>query len=172
MTAKSETKGVAREGGLPMTNDIPLGRTDVELVRTMINLRHLHEDLSEGHVCPAAYVYLCAASGDGIETKKEIARAWCRLRQLNLAAYFIDADCSTDTLFDERPQGAELSKRLRPGDHVVLPRIECGFRNEAESLATVEKWVKAGVVVDLCELGIDTRSPYWLQLPNLMSAFA
>src|SRR3954454_18752259 len=40
----------------------------------------------------------------------------------------------------ERPQGAALLSRMRPGDTLIVARLDRAFRNAADALATAERF--------------------------------
>lgn len=45
----------------------------------------------------------------------------------------------------DRPQGRILCSSVRPGDHILIPKLSRGFRNIKDCLATVERWESIGV---------------------------
>ncbi len=47
----------------------------------------------------------------------------------------------------ERPGGRQLLRRLRPGDHVVLARLEDIFEKGMNTLVTLCNWSAAGITV-------------------------
>lgn len=118
-------------------------------------------------------------SGLGLASQRERIAAYCQLRGLALARMIEDGGVSGGRPLAERPGGAELLRALRagaarrtpsgnsgvchktPGAHVVMLKLDRGFRNAADCLATIERWERAGVTLHIIDLGgnaIDTAS--------------
>lgn len=61
--------------------------------------------------------------------------------------------------FSERPKGRELFAILRPGDHLILPKIDRGFRSVHDGSVTIHALHQRGVVVHIVDLRVDTTTP-------------
>lgn len=104
-----------------------------------------------------------AASGLGLTAQRDRIAAYCALRGLELAGVEEDAGVSGGTPLAAQPGGRALVRglRRRGNDHVVMLKLDRGFRNAADCLATVESWERRGTVLHVIDLGgnaIDTSS--------------
>ena len=103
------------------------------------------------------------ASGLGLTDQRERITAYCRLRGLELARTVEDGAVSGGKPLASRPGGRELLEALRNRRfrHVVMLKLDRGFRNAADCLATVESWERRNVTLHIIDLGgnaIDTAS--------------
>jgi DNA invertase Pin-like site-specific DNA recombinase len=152
--------------------------TDEELTRAVCNPPRPELARPDDAPPPPAYGYVRvstldqARSGCGIEAQADTIRRWCQAHRLDLKAFYMDQAESSGTRLWRRPQGDLMDRRLRKGDHVVFAKLDRGFRDTVEMLQTVEAWIKKGIVVHFCDLGIDTTSPAWVLLATVQSAFA
>lgn len=73
-------------------------------------------------------------------------------------AYIDGGVSAAKTKFGDRPAGGALMKRLRSGDHVIMTRLDRGFRNFRDCMETMDVWVKAGVHVHFIDLGVSTNT--------------
>lgn len=104
-----------------------------------------------------------AASGLSLADQRNRIAAYCRMRGLDLARTIADEAVSGGTPLARRPGGSELlgSLRSRRDAHVVMLKLDRGFRNAADCLATVERWQRRRITLHIIDLGgnaIDTAS--------------
>lgn len=104
-----------------------------------------------------------AASGLGLAAQRARIEAYCALRGLELVEILEDAGVSGGKPLTSRPGGAQLAQRLqqRRDGHVIMLKLDRGFRHAADCLATVERWQRLGVTLHVIDLGgnaIDTAS--------------
>ena len=102
-------------------------------------------------------------SGLGLDAQAERIRAYATLKGLELVEVVTDASVSGGKPLDSRTGGHRLLKALRQrrADAVVMLKLDRGFRNATDCLATVERWDKARVALHVVDLGgnaIDTTS--------------
>ncbi len=88
---------------------------------------------------------------------------YCTLRRIRLLRVMADDAVSGARPLAQRPGGGELASALRKREatHVIMLKLDRGFRNAADCLATVEKWQQWGVTLHIIDLGgnaIDTAS--------------
>ena len=95
------------------------------------------------------------ASGLGLADQRARIEAYCALRRLELTAIIADNAVSGGKPLASRPGGAELLRALRKRQaaHVVLLKLDRGFRHAADCLATVEAWQRKGVTLHIVDLG-------------------
>lgn len=77
--------------------------------------------------------------------------------------FYIDAATTSKIPFLERTAGSALHAALRPGDRVVLTKLDRGFRNTREFLEVLENWQRIDVKVHIINFmggnAIDFSSP-------------
>ena len=92
-----------------------------------------------------------------------------------------DPTCSIDTVqsgkisWEERDAGRELFRQLKPGDHVIICKLDRAFRRLADCCIVMEKFKRMGVklhVVNLMGGAIDLSSPMGCFLVQILAAFA
>ncbi len=103
------------------------------------------------------------ASGLGLADQRARIRAYCQLRGFELTEAYEDAGISGGTPLASRPGGARLlaALRRRAATHVVMLKLDRGFRHAGDCLATVEAWQRTGITLHVIDLGgnaIDTAS--------------
>lgn len=75
---------------------------------------------------------------------------------LTIGHFFSDEAVSAYTkTFLSRPQGGALHNALEPGDHIIVPRLDRGWRSIRDMLETVELWTKMGVTVHFADQMLD-----------------
>ncbi len=104
-----------------------------------------------------------ADSGLGLDAQAERIRAYLALKGLKLTDIVTDAGVSGGKPLASREGGQRLltAIRERKADAVVLLKLDRGFRNASDCLATVEQWERKGVALHVVDLGgnaIDTQS--------------
>lgn len=103
-----------------------------------------------------------ADRGLGLDAQAERIRAYARLKGLDLEL-ITDAGVSGGKPLAKREGGQRLlaAVRERKADAVVVLKLDRGFRNAVDCLATVEQWERKGVALHIVDLGgnaIDTTS--------------
>jgi len=69
----------------------------------------------------------------------------------------VDRNVSGAVPLFERPNGRQLLG-LRPGDHIVITKLDRAFRNTRDALACLEKFGEMKVSLHLLDLQLDTSS--------------
>ena len=72
-----------------------------------------------------------------------------------IARIFSDAGVSGSIPLEQRPAGGELVALLRPGDTVVVAKLDRAFRSAADALARADAWKKQGVRLVVADMGTD-----------------
>jgi len=105
-----------------------------------------------------------AVSGLGLADQRTRIEAYCTMRGLELVKIVADDNgCSGGKPLAVRPGGGKLlaALRRREADAVVILKLDRGFRNAGDCLATVEQWERKAVTLHVVDLGgnaIDTAS--------------
>ena len=110
----------------------------------------------------AAYGYVRVSSAEqagddrtSLDTQRRKVAAVGELAGLRVARVFEEPGVSGGTALAERPGGRELLAALRPGDTVIVAKLDRAFRNAADALATAEAWKRRGVDLIVADMGTE-----------------
>ena len=112
---------------------------------------------------------------DSPETQRQHIKRYAELNQLGEPAYFVDSSKSGKIAWDERDVGRELFSQVRPGDHVIIAKLDRAFRRLADCVQVLEKFERMGVKIHICNLmggAIDLSSPMGRFFIHVLAAFA
>lgn len=118
-----------------------------------------------------------AESGLSLEAQRErIAderRRLCKSKKLAAGKTYSDAGVSATRYgMLARPAGGQLDSVLRPGDHVIIAKLDRGFRSTRDCVVTLERWTDRGVTTHLLDLGVSTDTPLGRMLIGILSTIA
>jgi DNA invertase Pin-like site-specific DNA recombinase len=77
--------------------------------------------------------------------------------------------------WEDREAGRELFGHLKPGDHLIIPKLDRAFRRLADCVLVLEKFERLGIKLHVCNLmggAIDLSSPMGRFLIHILAAFA
>lgn len=109
------------------------------------------------------------------ETQKDIAQKYAAFHSLGDVTFFVDAAKSGKIAWQDREAGRELFRQLRPGDHVILTKLDRAFRRLADCVTVLERFERMGVKLHVCNLmggALDLSSPMGRFLIHILAAFA
>lgn len=72
----------------------------------------------------------------------------------------------------QRKAGGELLARLKPGDHIIITRLDRAFRRVADASARFEQWRTQGLTVHVLDLGVDTSTSTGRMLIHILASIA
>lgn len=72
--------------------------------------------------------------------------------------FFYDAATSARTPFSERPSGRMLHAIARPGDHIVVTKLDRPFRSLRDGVTSMEQWDARKVHFHSLDLQVDTTT--------------
>jgi DNA invertase Pin-like site-specific DNA recombinase len=127
---------------------------------------------------PRAYGYCRASTKKQVEspeTQKENIKKYAVFNDLGDVTFFVDAAKSGKTAWADRDAGKELFRQVRPGDHVVVSRLDRAFRRLADCVAVLEQFKRMGVKLHICNMlggAIDLSQPMGVFLIHILAAFA
>ena len=116
-----------------------------------------------------------ATEGDSLETQKKILIGYVQSKGLELKPdnIYVEAGVSGSIEFCKRQQGSKLFSLLEPGDMLVMPKIDRGFRNIRDALNTLHELKLRNVSVHFIDLGGDATTNGMSQiLFTILGAFA
>ena len=76
------------------------------------------------------------------------------------------------TSFSERDQGRIVFASAQPGDHVVITRLDRGFRRLSDGISTLEQFEKRGVQFHSIFERIDTSTAAGIMVRNILLSIA
>jgi DNA invertase Pin-like site-specific DNA recombinase len=89
--------------------------------------------------------------------------------------FYVDAATSGKIPLDKRAAGREMMSDIRRGDHVIIVRPDRAFRRLADCVAVLDRFVRMGVKLHICDFmggAIDLLSPMGMFLMQILGAFA
>jgi DNA invertase Pin-like site-specific DNA recombinase len=112
---------------------------------------------------------------DSPDVQKEKIRGYANLHSLGDVTFFVDPATSGKTHIEDREGGRALFGRLKPGDHIIIAKLDRAFRKLADCVIVLEKLERMVVklhVVNLLGGAIDLSSPMGRFLIHILAAFA
>ncbi len=108
----------------------------------------------------AVYIYtrvstLDQVEGSSLAEQSRKCQGAAMMAGHEVAATFTDAGISGGVALAERPEGGKLAAMLRPGDVVIVAKIDRCFRSAADALTTVQGWQAEGVSLVVAEFGAE-----------------
>jgi DNA invertase Pin-like site-specific DNA recombinase len=136
------------------------------------------------------HAYIRAAYSEpahSADTQREAIRSYCRTHTLvpELPSpagppvpaepyWYVDQATSGKILLREREAGGVLCRNLRPGDHVVITKLDRAFRGLSDCLAMLEDFKARSIRLHVCNMlggAIDLSSPIGCILMHILGAF-
>lgn len=127
---------------------------------------------------PRVFGYVRASTRKQVEspdTQRDIQSRYAGFNQLGEVDFFVDPAKSGKISWEDRDAGKALFAQLRPGDHVLLTKLDRGFRRLADCVVVLEKFERMGVKLHVCNLmggAIDLSSPMGRFMIHILAAFA
>jgi DNA invertase Pin-like site-specific DNA recombinase len=85
---------------------------------------------------------------------------------------YLDRGVSGGTALASRPKGYEMLLELKPGDLVIILKIDRAWRNANDCLNTLEVWKHKGVRLCMLDHEIDTGTPAGQLMVGVLAIFA
>jgi DNA invertase Pin-like site-specific DNA recombinase len=77
------------------------------------------------------------------------------MKDLESARVFEEPGVSGSIPLEERPVGRELLAALRPGDTLVVAKLDRAFRNAADALTKADSWKRQGIKLIVADMGAE-----------------
>lgn len=131
---------------------------------------------------PVAYGYCRvsteaqAESGLGLAAQKDAVKKYYDYKFANSDVtwgdFFVDPAVSGSKPFRNRDAGGQLHVRLEAGDHIIMTRLDRGFRRFRDSLEVLDVWKERGVTLHLLDCNVDTSTPIGELFLRILGCFA
>ncbi len=101
-----------------------------------------------------------ATEGESLETQKKIIIGYAQSKglEINPDNIFVEAGVSGSVEFRKRHEGSRLFSTLNPGDMLIIPKIDRGFRNIRDALNSLHDLKQRNVSVHFIDLGGDATT--------------
>jgi putative DNA-invertase from lambdoid prophage Rac len=127
-----------------------------------------------------AFAYLRESTFDqenGLEVQMEQVRAYhqAKLTDISWGDFFTDRAVSGGKAFCKRPSGKRLDALLVASDHVIVAKLDRGFRDTLDFLSTERDWRDRGItlhVLDLPFLSSDVPAYIGDMIRTVLAMFA
>ena len=116
-------------------------------------------------------------SGTSLLDQESRIMAYAALKGLEVVEIFSDPGISGGIPLGKRPAGSEMIEALLNGvaNHVIIAKLDRGFRSASDCLTTLESWQKEGIRLHVIDLGgnsVDTASPAGKFMISVLAASA
>jgi DNA invertase Pin-like site-specific DNA recombinase len=110
------------------------------------------------------------------ETQKTLMKDYARYHNLpGDITFFLDQATSGKIPWEDREAGGQMFKYLRPGDHVVIAKLDRAFRSLKDCVVVLDRFEKMGIKVHIVNLmggALDLSSPMGKFMIHVLAAFA
>lgn len=120
-----------------------------------------------------------AAECESMQAQAERCERYCEMRNFAVVGAIQDPEISAGRPMLERPGGKRLIAqtlcRNPDARHVIIDKLDRGFRNAADCLGLVERWNKNGIslhIVSYYGMAIDTSSAMGKLFLTFLAGFA
>lgn len=93
------------------------------------------------------------ALGASLEEQERRIRGVAMMRGVEVTRLFREPGISGSVPLEDRPAGRELLSALRPGDTLVVAKLDRAFRNAADALTRADAWRKKGIHLIVADMG-------------------
>jgi DNA invertase Pin-like site-specific DNA recombinase len=112
---------------------------------------------------------------DSPDVQKDLIRKYAVFNSLGDVTFFVDPAKSAKFAWEDREAGKALFAQLRPGDSVIIAKLDRAFRRLKDCCDVLEKFKRMGLklhVVNMLGGAIDLSSPMGCFLVHILAAFA
>ncbi len=95
------------------------------------------------------------ALGGSLADQERKIQGVALMRGQTVDRIFSESGISGSVPLEKRPIGSELAAALRPGDTLILAKLDRAFRNAADALNRADAWREAAVDLIVADMGVD-----------------
>lgn len=92
-------------------------------------------------------------SGSSLEEQERKIRGIALIRGGELERIYREAGASGSQPLESRPIGRELYQSLKPGDTLIVAKLDRAFRNAADAMSKADVWRKTGINLIIVDMG-------------------
>jgi DNA invertase Pin-like site-specific DNA recombinase len=116
-------------------------------------------------------------NGTSLRDQESRIMAYATLKGLEIVRIFSDPGVSGSIPLGKRPAGSEMIEALlnKVANHVIICKLDRGFRSASDCLTTLESWQKEGIRLHIIDLGgnaVDTASASGKFMLSVLAAAA
>ncbi|WP_046868091.1 recombinase family protein [Microvirga massiliensis] len=99
-----------------------------------------------------------AEEGESLGAQRRTVEGYAMMHGLTLDQVFIERGVSGSKPISERPKGARLLARVKPGDVIITPKLDRMFRSALDALDVLAKLKERDVALHMIDLGGDVTA--------------
>lgn len=99
-----------------------------------------------------------ADEGESLVVQRRMIEGHAMMHGFSVGEFFIEEGTSGSIPIQERPLGAELFRKLAPGDIIIAAKLDRMFRSALDALKIVDLLKKKSVGLHLLDLGGDVNA--------------
>ena len=96
-----------------------------------------------------------ASEGESLETQQRIIAGYAQMHDLKVDQVFLERAVSGSTPLGYRPQGKALLAALRPGDSIIIAKLDRMFRSALDALGVLGDLKRQDISLHMIDLGGD-----------------
>jgi putative DNA-invertase from lambdoid prophage Rac len=96
-----------------------------------------------------------ADEGESLDVQRRQIDGCAHMQGLLLDKVFVERGVSGSKTLSDRPQGAALLATLRPGDVVIIAKLDRMFRSALDALDVLGRLKEGGISLHMIDLGCD-----------------
>lgn len=95
------------------------------------------------------------ATGLSLDEQQRRIEGIALMRRASLDRLFVEEGITGSRSLETRPLGRDLCAALRPGDTLIVAKLDRAFRNAADALSRAEAWRRQGIGLIVADMGGD-----------------
>src|SRR4051812_19219069 len=108
----------------------------------------------------SAYGYIRVSTveqtdGASLEEQTRKIRGTALLKGVEVARVYEEPGVSGSIPLEQRPTGRELLAALKPGDLLIVSKLDRAFRNAADALTKADSWKRQGIRLIVADMGAE-----------------
>lgn len=92
--------------------------------------------------------------------------------EMSIRIFFADEAITGGMPWQERPQGKLLFNVARPGDHIVIAKLDRAFRSVADAAAITKSLLDNNITLHIVDMNLDLSDHYGRFFFHIVAAFA
>lgn len=125
------------------------------------------------------HAYLRASTStqrESPEVQRELIQRYCAYKNLPEPLWYLDMATSGKVSFTERDAGSALCKALKPGDHVIIAKLDRAFRRLSDCCIMLDEFERRRITLHVTNMeglgSLDLSSPIGRTVIQILAVFA